>query len=69
MLLTAKKLVDMAVAIKEGRDHRASGEMALHIFEILDGLEKSAGKEIVLQTTCERPTPIRRGAGEQTLQG
>ncbi|WP_336749643.1 Gfo/Idh/MocA family oxidoreductase [Pantoea vagans] len=60
-------LVDMALAIKEGRPHRASGEIALHIFEILDGLEKSSGQEIILETTCERPEPIMHGAGEETL--
>jgi predicted dehydrogenase len=60
-------LVDMAIAIRENRKHRASGEMALHMLEILDGLEKSSGQEIILKTSCERPEPLERGADETSL--
>ena len=31
-------LVDMAQALRDGRPHRASGELALHVLEVMAGL-------------------------------
>ena len=50
-------LADMCCAIREGRPHRANGELALHTFEFFQAIEKS-GKtnELVrLETTCDIP--------------
>jgi len=57
---------EMALAIAEGRPHRASGEMAAHIVDILNSLEESSDKhEIVkLKTSFERPEafyPVAEG--------
>ena len=50
-------VADMAMAIKEGRPHRASGELALHALEAMLATYKSSDERrtIDLQTTCERP--------------
>jgi predicted dehydrogenase len=53
-------LVDMAYAIRDGRPARASGEMALHSVELMEGLLVSARERryLDLTTTFERPTPL-----------
>lgn len=56
-------LADMAYAIKQNRAHRASGELALHVVDILQGLAESNGNAIEMTTTCERPKALRTGKG------
>ena len=53
-------LVDMAYAIKEGRAERASGAMALHSLEVMEGMLKSANDERFyhMKTTFERPSQM-----------
>ena len=53
-------LADMAVAIKNGRPHRASGEMGAHVVDIINALHESSeqGRRIDLQTTCVQPKPL-----------
>jgi predicted dehydrogenase len=62
-------LVDMALAIQGNRRHRASGEMALHVTEVLEALITSsmAGRFATLTTTCERPEPVPLGADESVF--
>ena len=62
-------LVDMAVAIQQGRVHRASGAMALHVLEVLEALIESTTSRrfIDLTTRCERPEPVPLGAGESVF--
>jgi predicted dehydrogenase len=62
-------LVDMAMAIGQKRAHRASGELALHVLEVLEAFELSSktGKHIKMQTTCERPAAVPRGKGEEVF--
>jgi len=57
---------DMACAIRTGRPHRASGNLALHVMEVMEGLEKAAveGRRVAMETRCERPAPVPFGAGE-----
>ncbi len=54
---------DMAYALRSGRKHRACGELANHVLEIMLAFDKSsaAGKPVVLKTTCERPEPLPLG--------
>lgn len=56
-------LADMAYAIRKKRPHRASGELANHVLEIMMAFDKSsaAGKKITLKTTCERPAALPLG--------
>ena len=51
---------DMALAILEGRPHRASGELALHVLEVMEGFEVSSrqGRVVDISTTPERPAPL-----------
>lgn len=53
-------LVDMAYAIRDQRPARASGQMALHSVEVMEGVLISAKERrfYELTTTCERPQPI-----------
>lgn len=63
-------VVDMAVAIREGRAHRASGEFALHVLEVLDAIDRSSvdGRHIDIETSVERPAPLPLGVGEEVFQ-
>ncbi len=54
---------DMAYAIQKKRPHRASGELANHVLEIMMAFDKSSasGKKVTLKTTCERPAALPLG--------
>jgi predicted dehydrogenase len=56
-------VADMAVAIANGRPHRANGEMGAHVVDIINALHESAdeGRRIDLVTTCGRPEPLPVG--------
>lgn len=62
-------VADMAHAIAEGREHRASGELALHVLDTLCALEQSssAGQHVTLSTTCARPAPLPAGSEPSDL--
>jgi predicted dehydrogenase len=53
-------VADMAYAIRDGRPHRASGELAYHVLDLMHAFHDSAreGRHIELQSTCERPAPL-----------
>lgn len=53
-------LADMATAIREGRPHRCSFELALHVVDVMTSILASAeqGAFIDLETRCERPEPL-----------
>lgn len=53
-------LADMAHALCDGRRHRASGELALHVLEVIEAFEKSAvdGRRIDIETSIARPAPL-----------
>lgn len=53
-------VVDMACAIRTGRPHRASGEMAFHVLDAMHAFLNSSGQTryIRLDSTCDRPAPI-----------
>ena len=54
-------LADMLSAHTAGRPHRASGDLALHVLELMTSIVRSSeeGRRIDLTTTCERPAPLR----------
>jgi predicted dehydrogenase len=54
---------DMAYAIRSGRQHRCSGDLAYHVVEIMESFEKSsaAGKHIDIASTCKRPAALPLG--------
>jgi len=55
-------LADMANAIQTGRDHRASGELANHVLEIMHAAHESAesGQAVIL-TSGVQPAPMTTG--------
>jgi len=50
-------LADMAAAIRDDRPHRCSGDLALHVLEVMHAFEQAsdAGRQVALTTTCEQP--------------
>ena len=57
-------LADMAAAIKEDREHRCNGELALHVIDVLTSISRSAEERqfVELQTRCERPAALDNDA-------
>jgi len=60
---------DMACAIRNNRPHRASGDLANHVLEIMLAFDKSsqAGGKITLTTTCEQPAALPLGLDDGSL--
>jgi predicted dehydrogenase len=56
-------LVDMAVAIAERRPHRASGDLACHVLEVMAALVGSCegGGVMAIESRCARPEPMTAG--------
>jgi predicted dehydrogenase len=56
-------VADMATALRTGRLHRASGEMAYHVLDIMHAIHEAAdqGKTIVLTSNCQQPAPLPVG--------
>ncbi|NYI03552.1 Gfo/Idh/MocA family protein [Allostreptomyces psammosilenae] len=52
-------LADLAAALRDGSRHRASGEVALHVLDIMESLLTAAEEHsgVALRTTCVRPEP------------
>lgn len=63
-------LADMAAAIKEKRPHRASGELAYHVLDVMCSILDSAesGKTATVQSTCIRPEPLDSGLKEGEIK-
>ena len=53
-------VADMAHAILDGRPHRANGDLALHVLEVMEAFETAArdGRTIDIRTPVERPAPL-----------
>lgn len=62
-------VADMAYALRSGRPHRASGEMAYHVLDLMHAFHDSAqeGRHIAIESTCERPAPLPMGLREGIL--
>ena len=56
-------VADMATAAQSGRPHRASGEMAFHVLDIMESIHVASAEDrhIGLQSTCTRPAPLPLG--------
>lgn len=56
-------VADMASALRSGRPHRANGEMAYHVLDIMHSIHDAAqtGQRISLASTCQRPAPLPLG--------
>ena len=62
-------LLDMAAAVRNNRPHRASGELAMHVLEVLCAFERSSSevRHVMIETSCERPEPLPPGDGEEVF--
>jgi len=51
---------DMVAAIRENRPHRANGEMAFHVLDLMQSFEEASvsGQHIEIQSLCERPAAL-----------
>ena len=56
-------LADMAQAIRQGRPHRASGELAFHALEVMEAFQKSSdsGAAVAIASRPNRPAPLPAG--------
>ena len=62
-------LADMCTGIRTGRAHRASGELAFHVLEVMDAFGRSSrsGEHIELNSRPDRPAAIPVGLSDSHL--
>ncbi|MCY3834303.1 MAG: Gfo/Idh/MocA family oxidoreductase [Chloroflexi bacterium] len=62
-------VADMAYAIQSGRPHRASGQLAFHVLDIMCALEESAaqGRHIEIKSVLEQPPALPAGLADGML--
>jgi predicted dehydrogenase len=62
-------VLDLAMAIRHQRAHRASGALALHVLEVLEAFERSStqGCHVTIESLCERPAAVPLGQGEEVF--
>jgi len=62
-------VADLAYAIGSGRPHRASGDLAYHVLDVMESLLIAAaeGRRLAVNSTCERPAPLPLGLLPGTL--
>ena len=62
-------LADMAAGLDADRPHRASGDLAFHVLEIMEGIHVSSdkGRHVELKSPAERPAPLRLGLPEWVM--
>ena len=53
-------VADMATGILENRPHRANGDLALHVLEVMEAFEVASleGRTVDIKTPVERPAPL-----------
>ena len=62
-------LADMAYALRYARSHRASGDMAYHVLDVMHGFldASETGTHYKVPSTCTRPAPLPLGLLHGTL--
>jgi predicted dehydrogenase len=62
-------IADMAVAIRNGRPHRANGAMGYHVIDIVHGFHEasSLNRHVFLTSRCDRPAPLPLGLEDWTI--
>ena len=62
-------VADMAYALRSGRAHRANGDLAYHVLDVMHAFldSSTAGRHIAVESTCERPAPLPTGLRMGTL--
>ena len=59
----------MAYALRLGRPHRASGDLAFHVLDTMQSIVEASeqGRRLELTSTCERPAMFPLGLRPGTL--
>ena len=62
-------VADLAYAIQSGRPHRASGDLALHVLDIMQALEESSeqGRHIEIKSRLDQPLALPFGLADGEL--
>ena len=62
-------LADMVRGAQLDRPHRASGELALHVLDLMESSIRASqlGAHVTLQTTCTRPAALPAGLPDDSL--
>lgn len=62
-------VADMAYALRSGRPHRASGDLAYHVLDVMHALYDASqqSRHVTVSSTCERPAPLPVGLPEGAL--
>jgi predicted dehydrogenase len=62
-------VADLAYAIQSGRPHRANGELAYHVLDLMHALIESSeqGARVALGSTVTQPAPLPAGLAAGTL--
>lgn len=62
-------VADMATALQSGRAHRASGDLAFHVLDVMQSVGEASdtGQHIVMQSQPPRPAPLPLGLLAGTL--
>jgi predicted dehydrogenase len=62
-------VADMATALRTGRAHRANGELAYHVLDLMHAFHDASntGRHVLLKSTCPRPAPFPLGMREGVL--
>lgn len=62
-------VADMAYALRSGRPHRASGDLAYHVLDIMHAFHDASNtnRHIELESACARPAPLPLGLTEGAL--
>ena len=62
-------VADMAYGLLSGRPHRASGELAYHVLDVMEAIRDASvsGKHVAVKSTCKRPAPLPTGLRKGVL--
>jgi predicted dehydrogenase len=56
-------VADMAAALRSGRPHRASGELAYHVLDVMQSIQEASdtGRYVKIKSKCRKPAPFPMG--------
>jgi predicted dehydrogenase len=56
-------VADMAYALRYGRQHRANGQLAYHVLDLMYAFDEASetGRHITIESLCDRPAPLPIG--------
>lgn len=60
-------VAEMGYALRSGRSHRARGELAYHVLDVMLAVEEASeqGKHVEISSACDRPAPLPLGVLEE----